>query len=106
MGRGPKPAKSKEAKPPGARTSPKDDGAKVRDLQKRLAEALQRENEGLKREAEAEEQQAARAGIRRGISSSPTDIQFRLPLGPCAPFSRSSRRDLDHQRRIARCIAC
>ena len=40
MGRGPKPAKSKEAKPPVARKSPKNDGAKVRDLEKRLAEAL------------------------------------------------------------------
>jgi len=82
MRRGPKPAKSREAKPPVARKSPKDDGARVRDLEKRLAEALQRETEGLKREAEAlqheavaQEQQAATAEILRVISSSPTDLQ-------------------------------
>jgi hypothetical protein len=40
MGRGGKPAKSKEAKPPVAHKSPKDDGARVHDLEKRLAEAL------------------------------------------------------------------
>src|SRR5262252_5438791 len=43
MRRGPKPAKSKEPQPPGARKSPKDDGAKVRDLEKRLAEALEQQ---------------------------------------------------------------
>ena len=47
MRRGPKPAKSKEAKPPVARKSPKDDGSRVRDLEKRLAEALKREAEAL-----------------------------------------------------------
>src|SRR5215467_3868647 len=61
MRRGPRPAKSKEAKPPVARKSPKDDGARVRDLEKRLAEALQ--------------QQAATAEILRVISSSSTDTQ-------------------------------
>jgi GAF domain-containing protein len=61
MRRGPKPAKSKEAKPPAARKSPKDDGARIRDLEKRLAEA--------------QEQQAAAAEILRVISSSPTDVQ-------------------------------
>src|SRR5262245_62444855 len=60
MRRGPKPAKSKEAKPPVGRKSPKDD-ARVRDLEKRLAEA--------------EEQQAATAQILHAISSSPTDLQ-------------------------------
>src|SRR5262245_50391289 len=82
MGRGPKPAKSKEAKLPVTRKSPKDDGARVRDLEKRLeealkgkADALKREAEGLKREAEAQEQQAATAEILRVISSSPTDVQ-------------------------------
>src|SRR5262245_47360832 len=54
MGRGPKPAKSKEAKPPVARRSSKDDGARVRDLEKRLA---------------------ATAEILRLISSSPADAQ-------------------------------
>ena len=47
MRRGPKPVKSKEAKPPVARKSPKDDGARVRDLEKRLAEALEREAEAV-----------------------------------------------------------
>jgi two-component system, NtrC family, sensor kinase len=68
LGRSQKPAKSKEAKPPVARQSPKDDGATVRDLKKRLAESLGRE-------AEAQEQQAATAEILRVISSSPADAQ-------------------------------
>src|SRR5262245_29714649 len=61
MRRGPKPAKSKEAKPPVARKSPKGDAAGLRDLEKRLAEA--------------QEQQAATAEILRVISSSPAAIQ-------------------------------
>src|SRR5262249_14164953 len=61
----PKPAKSKEAKPPIARKSPKDN-ARVRDLEKRLAE-------GLQSESEAQEQQAATAEILRVISASPAD---------------------------------
>src|SRR5262245_40873585 len=68
MGRGPKPAKPKEAEPRAARTSPKDEGAKVRDLETRLAEVP-------KGKAEALEQQAAMARILRVISSSPTDVQ-------------------------------
>jgi hypothetical protein len=40
MRRGPKPAKSKEAKPPVASKSPKNEDSRVRDLEKRLAEAL------------------------------------------------------------------
>src|SRR5262249_52980703 len=60
MSRGPKPAKSREAKRPVGRTSPKAD-ARVRDLEKRLAEA--------------QEQQAATAEILRVISSSPIDVQ-------------------------------
>src|SRR5262249_35387240 len=75
MRRGPKPAKSKEAKPPVARKSAKDEGARVRDLETRLAEALQREAEAVKREAEGQEQQAATAEILRVISTSPTNLQ-------------------------------
>src|SRR5262249_43898273 len=62
MRRGPKPAKPKvEAKPSVARKSPKDDDARVRDLEKRLAESLEREK--------------AAGEILRVISSSPTDVQ-------------------------------
>jgi two-component system, NtrC family, sensor kinase len=75
MGRGQKPAKSKEAKPPVGRKSPKSDGARVRDLERRLAEAVQREAGAVKREAETQEQQTATAEILRVISSSPTDYQ-------------------------------
>src|SRR5262245_3112771 len=75
MRRGPKPAKSKEAKSPVARKSPKNDATRVRDLEKQLAEALQRETEGLQREAEAQAQQMATAEILRVISSSPSDLQ-------------------------------
>jgi GAF domain-containing protein len=60
MRRGPKPAKSKEAKPPVAPKSPKND-ARVRDLEKRLAESLEREK--------------AAGQILRVISSSPASVQ-------------------------------
>jgi signal transduction histidine kinase len=60
MGRGPKPAKGK-AKPPVARKSPRNDGGRVRDLQKRLAESLEREK--------------AAGEILRVISSSPASVQ-------------------------------
>jgi len=75
MRRGPKLAKSKEAKPSVARNSPKDESARVRDLEKRLEEALHRETEGLKREAEAQDQQTAISEILRVISSSQMDLQ-------------------------------
>src|SRR5262245_60091743 len=68
MRRGPKPAKEKEAKPPVARKAPKNEGARVRDLEKRLAERLERGAEALERETAARE-------ILRVISGSPTDVQ-------------------------------
>src|SRR5262245_4973848 len=75
MGRGQKPAKSKEAKPPTSRKSPKSNDAKVRDLEKRLAEALSDKAEAQEQQAEAREQQTATAEILRIISSSPGDAQ-------------------------------
>src|SRR5215471_1470626 len=90
MRRGPKPAKSKATgKPPVARKSPKDGDARVRDLEKRLAETLSqlhtRDRElGDAREqltaahaqvSESHEQQTATSEILRVISSSPTDTQ-------------------------------
>ncbi len=76
MRRDAKPPKAKVgAKPTGARKSRKNDGSRVRDLEKRLEEALQREAEAQRREAEALEQQTAAAEILRVISSSPTDVQ-------------------------------
>src|SRR5215510_12671759 len=82
MRRGPKSAKSKEAKPPATPKLPKGDGARVRDLEKRLAEALKLKVEALEREretgqalTEALERQTATSEILRAISSSPTDVQ-------------------------------
>src|SRR5947209_9954000 len=69
MGRGVKSTNGKaEATRAPAGTSPKDEVAKVRDLEKRLAEALQREQVLV-------EQQTATAEILSVISSSPTDVQ-------------------------------
>ena len=60
MRRRAKPAKAKvEAKQPLTRTSPKTENARVRDLERRLAEAVEREAEARKRESDAFEQQAA-----------------------------------------------
>src|SRR5262249_18356683 len=62
------------AKLPVAPKSRKNEGSRIRGLEKRLAEALKRETEALKCEAEALEQQTATAGILRVISSSPPDV--------------------------------
>jgi two-component system, NtrC family, sensor kinase len=89
MGRGQKPAKSKEAKPPVARKSPKDDDSRVGELEKRLAEALEQLQTRDRELAEAREQltaahaqvsesheqQTATSEILRVIASSPTDLQ-------------------------------
>src|SRR5262245_29282382 len=81
MGRGPKPTKSKEAKLPVARKSPRDD-SRVRDLEKRLAEALRDKAEALgqlqtrdRELVEAQEQRAAASEILRVISGVHTDSQ-------------------------------
>src|SRR5262245_15799638 len=68
MRQGPKPGKSRKAKPPVARKSPKNGGIRVRDLEQRLAEALEREAEGR-------EQQTATSDILKTISCSPSDAQ-------------------------------
>jgi GAF domain-containing protein len=88
MGRGPKPTKGK-AKPTVSRQSPKSDDARVRDLEKRLAEAqeqlrtrdteLVQARQQLKvahvQATESLEQQAATSEILRVIAGSPTDPQ-------------------------------
>src|SRR5262245_44567099 len=75
MGRGPKPAKSKEGKPPVTRKSPKDAGPRGGDLGKRLAEALEQLQTRDRELVEAQEQHAATAEILHVISSSPTEVQ-------------------------------
>ena len=70
MRRGSKPAKAKvEAKRPVARKSRENEGSRVGDLEKRLAEALEREAEAV------DAADARPADILRVIASSPTDLQ-------------------------------
>ena len=83
MGRRAKPAKVEaEAKRPIARKSPKNEGSGIRDLQKRLAESLEREKatgallqEKNRALTEALDQQTATTDILRVIPQSPTDVQ-------------------------------
>jgi signal transduction histidine kinase/putative methionine-R-sulfoxide reductase with GAF domain len=76
MGRRAKPARDKtDAKRRRAGKSPKDESSRVLDLEKRLAESLEREKATGCALTEAQEQQTATAEILRVISSSPTDVQ-------------------------------
>src|SRR5262245_21678838 len=75
MPRGPKPAKSTEAKPHSARTSSKDDDARVGDLEKRLAEAEEQLQASKRELGQAEAQQTATSEILKVISSVPSDVQ-------------------------------
>src|SRR5215471_11692772 len=82
MRRGGKPAKAKvDAKPVRARTSLKTDDSRVRDLEKRLAEALEQQTataellQTRNRElTQALERETASADLLRIISASPTDL--------------------------------
>jgi GAF domain-containing protein len=95
MRRGPKPAKAKvEAKPPIVRKSRKDEGSRVRDLETRLGEALEREK--------------ATGEILRVIGISSTDIQpvFATVAATAARLCKASdasifRLDGDRLRRVA-----
>src|SRR3989442_2994384 len=64
-----------EAKPPVARKARKGEGSRVHELEKHLAETQKRVAEALEREEVLVEQQTATAEILSVISSSPTDVQ-------------------------------
>ena len=71
-----KPAQAKiEAKLSVSRKAPKNEGARVPDLEKRLAEALGQLQTRERELVETQEQQTATAEILRVISASPTDVQ-------------------------------
>ena len=78
MRRGPKPAKSKEAKPSVGRQSPKDEAARVRDLEKRLAEALKREDASTTSAGER-----LFVPTRLALTSACSTRRFSLPLAHC-----------------------
>jgi GAF domain-containing protein len=64
-----------EAKPSVARRSLKNEGSRVPDLEKRLAESLERERAKDRTLVEALEQQTATSGILKVISGTPSDAQ-------------------------------
>src|SRR5262245_24402479 len=100
MDRRARPKKKKaETKPARAHKALKEGGAKIRDLEKRLAEALKHEAEALEQVqtrgselVEAQEQRAATAEILRVISRSPSDVQpvFEVVLASGVRLCRAS----------------
>jgi len=88
MRRGAKPANAKgEAKLPVVRKSRKNEGSRVHDLEKRLAEALGQLQTSNRERAEAQEQQMATAEILNAISRAQTDAQPVFDI-----IARSARR--------------
>jgi signal transduction histidine kinase len=75
MGRRPKPVKVNAARSPAARKPRKNESERIRDLEKRLAEALEQLETRSHEVRQAQEQQAATSEILKVISSSPTDTQ-------------------------------